>query len=139
MQISYSLYPWVNKYGIYPVKHPRILTENFAPISAGNQPYFGLLKLKILPPRKLFHPVLPHRSPENKLCFPLCHTCCDTQSRGNCTHTEDERALEGTWVSLEVDKALELGYTVLRVDEVWHYPHKMQYDGKNEDSGLFVG
>lgn len=120
------------------MKHPRILTENFAEITQQNQPYFGLIKMKILPPRDLFHPLLPYRSREKKLCFPLCRSCCDTQPDGDCAHTEDERALEGTWVTMEVDKALELGYKVLHVDEVWDYGSSMQYDGKDDDSGLFV-
>ena len=35
-----SLYPWCNKYGRYPLGHPKIITENFAPIDQ----YFGLVK-----------------------------------------------------------------------------------------------
>ena len=132
-----SLYPWVCKYGVFPVGHPTILTENFEPISKENQPYFGLMKLDILPPQKLFHPVLPHRSPEGKLCFPLCRTCCDTQQKQEtCPHTEEERTLKGTWVSLEVYKALEMGYQVRKVHEVWHYKKRLQYDG-TPGSGLF--
>ena len=135
-----SLYPWVNKYGVYPMGHPKIITENFKPVTKDNQPYFGFLKLKVLPPKRLFHPVLPYRSPEGKLCFPLCRKCCDGQlNEEDCPHSDEERALEGTWVSLEVDKALEAGYVVQRVDEVWHYAQKKQYDGVDDDSGLFVG
>ena len=93
----FSLYPYICKYGEYPVKHPEILTEKFEDLTAEHQPYFGLLKLQILPPRDLFHPVLPYRSLQKKLCFPLCRTCCDLQETGDCTHSETERALEGTW------------------------------------------
>ena len=120
------------------MKHPKILTENFEAISADYQPYFGLIKLKILPPQDLFHPVLPYKSPDKKLCFPLCRTCCDTQTTGDCLHSEEERALEGTWVSLEIDKALERGYKVLRIDEVWDFKDRMQFDGQDPNSGLFV-
>ena len=45
-----SLYPWVQKYGIFPVGHPaKIITENFR----DNFEYFGLIHCKILPPRGL--------------------------------------------------------------------------------------
>ena len=59
-----------NKYGEYPIGHPQIITENFAPLSE----YFGLVKCFVLPPRSLYHPVLPYRT-QGKLIFPLCRTC----------------------------------------------------------------
>jgi hypothetical protein len=39
-----------------------------------------------------------------------------------CTHSERERAIQGTWCSIELEKALEKGYTILRIHEVWHFP-----------------
>lgn len=106
-----SLYPYSNKYGEYPVGHPKILTENFEKITMEHRPYNGLIKVKILPPKRLLHPLLPYRA-NHKLTFPLCRTCVETQQCSKCLHNEDERALVGTWVSLEVYKALELGYKV---------------------------
>lgn len=38
--------------------HLTIITHNFQDISS----YFGLAKIKVQPPRKLYHPVLPYRS-----------------------------------------------------------------------------
>ena len=35
-----SLYPWVCKYGSFPVGHPEVITENFKPM--GRKPYRGL-------------------------------------------------------------------------------------------------
>ncbi len=50
-QIKYvdftSLYPWVNKYCEYPEGHPTIITTDFKDIDH----YFGIAKVKILPPR----------------------------------------------------------------------------------------
>ncbi|CAF1090527.1 unnamed protein product [Brachionus calyciflorus] len=43
-----SLYPSVQKYCPYPVGHPNIVTENFGDV----RKYFGLIKCKILPPKK---------------------------------------------------------------------------------------
>ena len=103
-----------------PIGHPEIITENFDDIST----YFGDIKCKVLPPRGLLHPVLPHRV-KNKLMFPLCKTCADKAdplNRNPCAHTDEERAIEGTWAHTEIMKAIEKGYEILRVHEVWHFP-----------------
>lgn len=114
-KISYvdvmSLYPWVNKWGLYPVGHPSILTENFERISVGHQPYFGLIFCRVQPPKKLLIPLLPLKS-GGKLTFPLCRTCVEGRVQESCTHSPAERSLTGVWCSNEIDKALELGYLV---------------------------
>ena len=111
-----SLYPFCNKTTPAVVGHPKIITENFQDLST----YFGLVKCTVLPPRGLFHPVLPYRT-QGKLMFPLCKTCADTCNQATCTHTDEERAIQGTWVSVELEKALQKGYRVLCVHEVWHF------------------
>ena len=50
-----SLYPWVNKYREYPLFHPEIITQDFEDVHN----YFGLIKCDVLPPKGLFHCVLP--------------------------------------------------------------------------------
>ena len=52
------LYPYINKYGEYPVGHPEIIT---LPKDQNIHSYFGLAKVDILPPNHLYHPVLPYR------------------------------------------------------------------------------
>ena len=111
-----SLYPWCNKNTYNVVGHPQIITENFADVST----YFGLIKCTVLPPRGLFHPVLPYRT-QDKLMFPLCKTCADTLNQNPCTHTDEERAILGTWCHVELMKAIEKGYEVLEMHEVWHW------------------
>ena len=37
-------------------------------------------------------------------------------------HNETQRAIRGTWCSVELTKALEKGYRILRLHEVWHFP-----------------
>ena len=54
--------------------------------------YFGLVKCSVLPPRTLYHPVLPYRT-HGKLMFPLCRTCADTLQQEPCCHNDSERAL----------------------------------------------
>ncbi|CAB4025195.1 DNA polymerase [Paramuricea clavata] len=112
-----SLYPWCNKYGEYPIGHPEIITENFQPISED----FVLVKCSVLPPRALYHPILPYCT-QGKLMFPLCRTCADNLQQELCHHSDAERTLYGMWVTLELEKALEKGYKLVKIDEVWHFP-----------------
>ena len=71
-----SLYPYVNKYGLYPLgHHVRIGPEDWQNnINILN--IEGLIKCDVLPPRGLYHPVLPYRH-GNKLLFPLCRACVE--------------------------------------------------------------
>lgn len=107
-----SLYPFCNKYGEYPIGHPKLITDTFELIDVSNRPYDGYIKCAILIPKKLFHPVLPYRSKE-KMLMPLCAKCADTRQQTECTHSEQERMLIGCYVSLEIYKALEMGYKVI--------------------------
>lgn len=76
------------------------------------------------PPRGLFHPVLSYRC-HNKLMFPLCSMCAEKQNQQTaCLHTDSERMLSGTWVSFELEKALEKGHRIVSMDEVLHFPNK---------------
>ena len=111
------MYPWCNKSTKAVIGHPEIITENFDDISS----YFGLIKCTVLPPRALLYPVLPYRT-KDKLMFPLCKSCADTLNQNTCTHSEQERAILGTWCHVELMKAIEKGYQILKIHEVWHFP-----------------
>jgi DNA polymerase type B, organellar and viral len=111
----------VNKYKRYPVGTVKVVTKNFSNI----RDYFGLAKVTILPPPRLYLPVLPYRS-HGKLTFPLCRTCVDMQLPENCTHSTKERELTGTWCTIEIIKALQLGYKIRKIFEVWHYPESTE-------------
>lgn len=65
-----SLYPSMQSKRQFPIGHPTIILKDFEPI----ENYFGIVKASVLPPRGLFHPVLPIRC-NKKLMFPLCRTC----------------------------------------------------------------
>ncbi|XP_048850900.1 uncharacterized protein LOC125719998 isoform X2 [Brienomyrus brachyistius] len=114
-----SLYPSVNKFKEYPVGHPVVIYRDFDSV----ENYFGLIKAKVYPPRGLYLPVLPYRS-GGKLMFTLCRTCCETETRGVCNHTDEQRALSGTWCSIEINKAVEKGYKIAKIYEVWHFPDR---------------
>ncbi|XP_072039035.1 uncharacterized protein [Amphiura filiformis] len=104
---SVTLYPWTNKYSEYVVGFPKIYTNDFDDVSS----YFGLIRCTVLPPRWLFHPVLPARC-HGKLMFALCGTCMEEKRRAYCPHSDEERTIRGTWVTLEVQKAVEMGYRI---------------------------
>ena len=114
-----SEYPYVNKYKTYPVGHPVIVKNGFKDL----RQYFGISKCRILPPCSLLLPVLPYRS-NGKLTFPLCRVCVESQFDGACQHSDNERALVGTWCTPELLVALNNGYTVLDIYEIWNFDQK---------------
>ena len=125
-----SLYPTVQYYQKYPIGHP---TKIFNP-KTYDKSWYGLIKFKVVPPRKLYHPVLPQRikvDSYEKLVFTLCKTCAETRNQNKCNHNDAKMSFIGTWTTDEVNKAIDKGYKVLRTYEVWHF-------GKSTDA-LFKG
>ena len=120
-----SLYLFVNKNCQYPVGHPQIITE---PDSTHLSQYFGLVKCTLLAPYGLYMPVLPYKT-HGKLLFPLCRSCVTDEMAKpllerspDCPHADSERAFIGTWTTIEIEEALNQGYDVLKVHEIWHFP-----------------
>uniref|UniRef100_A0A1Y1L1R3 DNA-directed DNA polymerase n=1 Tax=Photinus pyralis TaxID=7054 RepID=A0A1Y1L1R3_PHOPY len=137
-QIKYvdftSLYPYVNKYGLYPIRHPTVhIGESCSKLNLDEVD--GIIKCKILPPQTLFHPVLPVKM-NKKLMFVLCRSCGEGFDQGPCKHNDDERAVTGTWVLAEVKKAIQKGYKLLVTYEIWKYDTE-QYNKSTKTGGLF--
>ena len=44
-----------------------------------------------------------------------------------CHHTDEQRMFTGTWVRLELNLAVEMGYKVVKIHEVWHFPDKTEW------------
>lgn len=128
-----SLYPWTNKYCKYPIGHPTIITEKFGPLTE----YFGIAKVKVLPPKGLYHPVLPYTS-NGKLKFPLCRKWADDENQNNCNCSINDRCLIGTWCTPELEVAVAKGYEVIKIYEIYHFEETTQYDSENGDGGLFT-
>ena len=127
-----SLYPWVNKYCLYPLGHPQIYTGDDIPDRVE-----GLVKCKVLPPKDLYLPLLPYRA-RGKLLFPLCGACAASGPGEPCTHESvEDRSLVGTWVSGELKKACDLGYVILERYEAWHYESTSQYDPETKEGGIW--
>jgi hypothetical protein len=104
----------------FPIGHPQIITSDFEDVNE----YFGLIRFRVFPPRGLYHSALPYKT-GGKLLFPLCRTCAEHRDLGPddcCQHTDSERSLTGTWVTSELQKALQLGYRLDQIYEVWHFP-----------------
>ena len=125
--------PWVNKTGKIPVGHPEIITENFKDLDM----YEGPIKCKVLPPKGLFHPVLPCKM-NGKLLFHLCKSCAEAQDQMPCIHTDTERSLVGTWVTDELKKAARLGYQVIEIYEIWHFNEISRCDPETMTGRLFT-
>ena len=126
------MYPWVNKYATYPIGHPTII-KNLTDQNISN--YFGVAKVDVITPEKLFHPMLLMKIGE-KCMFTLCAACAETQlerpwhERTNmCSHCDEERTMTGTWCTEELKIAARKGYTILRIHEVWHWPEKKRKTG----------
>ncbi|KAK7598318.1 hypothetical protein V9T40_006553 [Parthenolecanium corni] len=114
-----SLYPSVMYYDYYPIGHPRKILRP----SKYDQKWFGIIKCKVLPPKDLYIPVLPVRvkmDKAEKLVFPLCIKCSENQ-QPVCNHTDIERQFIGTWSTVEVSKAIEMGYQLKEMYEVWDF------------------
>ena len=130
------LYPHVNCAFPYPLGHPKIIYTDFQE----PQNYFGIIRAVVYPPLGLFFPVLPHRTAAGKLVFVFCCTCAKLNFQdGACTHNDNTRALTRVWVTPEFNKALEMGYQLCNVTEVWHFDRQNSDDtflkGKQEASG----
>ena len=112
-----SEYPYVLKNFEYPVGHPIVVNRDF---DYTLETYFGFVKCTVLPPKRLYLPLLPHKS-QQKLKFVLCRTCAEECNQLSCTHTDEQRQLTSTFTTPELKEALRLGYVVTEIFEVYHY------------------
>lgn len=128
-----SIYPRTNTYCRYPVGHPTIITDDFKDFSE----YFGVAKVTILPHRALYHACLPYLS-NQKLKFPLCKKCADTENQNECHCSIHERSITGTWCTPEIQMAISKGYQILKIQEVYHFEQSSQYNRVSGTGGLFA-
>lgn len=116
--------------------HPQIITQ---PADQNIHSYFGLALVDILPPTDLYHPVLPVRA-GGKLTFPLCGKCVEQELQKPmlcrshyCAHSDADRTLRGTWCTPELLKAIEKGYALIKIHEVWNFPEHQRRTGLFKD------
>lgn len=117
------LYPCASLECKYPLGHPEFIDQ---PDTTDISKFYGLIKCKIVPPYGLYHPVLPYRN-ESKLLFPLCKTCAQHfQERSTqCNHPTEERALIGTWTTIQLEQAVKKGYIITYIYEVRHFKEQI--------------
>ena len=65
--------------------------------------------------------------------FVFCRKCAETEYQSIC-----KGSLSGTWVYVELQKAVQIGYTLLKVYEIWHYDTVIKYDPITGDGGLIA-
>ena len=121
-----SLYPYICKYFKFPIGHPIIHVGDACADIEACLKMEGLMKCKIVPPKDLYHPVLPYRCDKN-LLFCLCRTCVpEHNAKSECRHLSDvERCLEATWVIGEVRLAVAKRYKILEILDVYEYSHAL--------------
>lgn len=73
-----------------------------------------------------------------KLMFLLCRKCGEDLNQDECNHNDNDRCLTGTWVVDEILKSIEMGYTILKVHEVWAFENVEQYNRDSKTGGLFT-
>lgn len=83
----------------YPTGHPHII---FAPETL--EGLFGFAKVKVIPPKGLYIPLLPEKR-DGKLMFDL-------------------KPKIGTWTTVEIEKAVELGYVIDRIFWAYHFEQR---------------
>lgn len=142
-----SLYPFVLKYKPFPTGHPIKMSygcdqSDMREIELGIA--MGFISAKILPPKNLYLPVLPAKI-NGKLMFVLCKKCAEVGNQGQCSCTDEQSVLDGTWCLNEVSKAISLGYKIIEVYQLLKYEADslmfskyidMWYKIKSESSGF---
>ena len=98
-----SLYPYICKYGQFPVGHPFVHVGDACKDKEACLRKEGVIKCSIVPPERLYHIVLHFRA-NQKPMFSLCQTCVLTSHTGECHHKKD-----GKGPSLEHGSLMNFG------------------------------
>jgi hypothetical protein len=59
-------------------------------------------------------------------------------NQADCTHSDDERCIVGTWVLDDIRKAVQMGYALVEVFEFWEYEFTC-LDKDTSSGGFFAG
>ena len=134
------------KYCEFPIGYPTLLArETFANMQPWTKPednpYKGIIYCRVVAPDHLKRPLLPYRTQDKRLVFPLCRRCADEHNQLQPCRHEDDR--DRSWVEgfthAELNKALSLGYVVREVFEVHHYEKWTHQGGVRDELPLFAG
>ena len=87
-----------------PVMEPPILRKGHNEFLTIDR-LFGVMRCRVIPPKDLYFPVLPDRSDNGKIIYHL-------------------NTMEGTWSSVELQKAISLCYIIDETYEQHHFEEK---------------
>jgi hypothetical protein len=131
-----SLYPYIQLSHKFPVGIPNISVGATAPTAqqftsdiALPKYDCGLIHCRVLPPQDLYFPILPYIAAD-KLTFPLCAYCARKNKKPRCKHVSQLRGFQGVFTLAEMREAVENGYLIEKVFEIWSFP---------ETSDIFSG
>ena len=88
--------------------------------------FHGFIFCNVLPNRSSLFPGLPSKNAKGRLVFTACRTCADEENMYDiCQHSHEQRCLMNkVYYSEELYFSMDqLGYKVLAVHEVYHYPN----------------
>jgi len=112
----------------FPIGHPSVLTREVL-LSSTSLPwtsteqniYQGLLLVRVLPPTTLngLPPLLAYRTYDGVLTFPFCSTCANNKQQRHCRHGDRQRSWVSGYTHVELNRAIELGYKVIDIHEVF--------------------
>lgn len=129
-----SMYPWVCVEKMLPTGHPIIIWDmdvNPARLQPDHpDPYFGIVRCKVVPPPNLVVPVLPSKRvayPDGVLVDPYELAAEEAAAEEAAAADGTRLVLDlnvriGSWTTAELHQALERGYTIEKVYEVHHFP-----------------
>ena len=123
-----SLYSYVMSEIEFPLGHSEIRHGNYScrnllnKLKGKNEKFIGMCQVRMLPPDNLFIPCLAHKM-DGKLLFCLCQTCTSNSliQRSSCTHNDMGRSWIDIYTSIDIERALSIGYVILEYNEIWHY------------------
>jgi len=136
-----SLYPYILKTGAFPIVHPNIyvgqdcteqqqLEQRRIIILARSKDSFAA-RYSL---RAIFFTGFPYREAN------CCSHCAGLLRNVFADYILDDpadREFEGTWISCELRKAIEKGYLMISVSEIWQYK-VVRYDPNTRQCGLFA-
>lgn len=129
-----SLYSYIARDMNFPIGEYQVILENDLKqhLKIENNKFFykdedcscDIAHVSVLAPRDMYAPFLSYRFGEqsfNSLCF----KCVQTKNTNTCRHKcPYKRRFTSTYTVIELEKALELGYVILYVYELYHYSRK---------------
>jgi hypothetical protein len=116
--INYDYF--VGKYDILIGNETRNISFENNAFVYNNKILYGTMLVTIVPPKDLFLPFLLYRTSDGKTINTLCSKCCENTCT-HCTHSDNERAITGSYFTSEIIYAIRHNYKLLHIHECHCY------------------